>query len=210
MVGVRPLVVVAGPEPPVTDDLADRLRETCVVRTAYSVDEVLDRLDADVDVVLVAPELGPGAVNCVRRGVDERGLPCRLARLTADDDGGGGVGTDSENAIGAEYAPTTVDPSGTDRAVRADVERLATLAQYETALDEYFSLARRSAGDDDIGSNDPENQLSYVRDRLDDAAADLDPASLFEAALCDPGPAGELDERSDVQPEEQSDDSHDE
>jgi hypothetical protein len=68
MVAVRPLVVVAGVEPPVTDDVADRLRETCIVRTACSTGEVLDRLDTDVDVVLVAPGLEPDAVGRVRRG----------------------------------------------------------------------------------------------------------------------------------------------
>jgi len=187
MVAARPLVVVAGAEPSVTDDLADRLRETCVVRTAYGVDEVLDRLDGDVDVVLVAPDLGQGAVERVRRAIDERGLPCRHGRLDASGSGGNGDedGDDGDPTSGTRGTPRVVDPSGTGPAVRADVEHLATLAQYRTALDEYFALARRDAGDDT--GHDAERRLNYVRDRLDDAAADLDPSSLFEAALHDSG-----------------------
>jgi len=182
MVAVRPLVVVAGAEPSVTDDLADRLRETCVVRTAYSTEEVLDRLDAEVDVVLVAPGLGPEAVERVRRSVDERGLPCRIGLLDASPAGGDEDRDGDESPSGAENSPPVVDPSGTDRAVRADVEHLATLAQYRTALDEYFALARRETEGETRG-DDPQNRLGYVRGRLDDVAADLDTASLFEAAL---------------------------
>jgi hypothetical protein len=173
MVAARPLIVVAGAEPPVTDDVADRLRESCVVRTAYSTDEVLDRLDADVDVVLVASGLGPDAVGRIQRAVEERELPCRVGRLTDECDDGSGA-TDA-----------VVDPSWADRRLRAELARLATLAQYRTALDEYFTLARRSAGDDT--DEVPQDRLAYVRERLDDAAADLDSSSLFEAALRDTG-----------------------
>ena len=192
MVAARPLVVVAGAEPSVTDDLADRLRESCIVRTAYSTDEVLDRLDADVDVVLVAPGLGPGGVGRIRRAVEERELPCRLGRL---DDESEAVGTD--NAV--------VDPSWADQTLRSEVDHLATLAQYRTALDEYFTLAQRNAGGDDTG-NDPQERLSHARERLDDAAADLDPSSLFEAALrdADYGEGGDEppDDRSDEPPDD--------
>lgn len=209
MVAARPLVVVAGAEPPVTDELADRLRETCAVRTAYSTDEVLDRLDADVDVVLVAPGLGPGAVERVRRTIDEQGFPCQLGRLDASaaGDGEDADGEGGEPTTGTGSSPRVVDPAGTDRTLRADVEHLATLAQYRTALDEYFALARRDAGDD---TDDAENRLDYVRDRLDDAAADLDPSSLFEAALHDPERGETGDERTEGWPEDRSDDWPDE
>jgi|GEM_PF-880028 len=198
MVAVRPLVVVAGAESLVTDDVADRLRGTCVVRTAYSTSEVLARLDADVDVVLVAPGLGPGAVARVQRAVEERGLPCRVGRLADESDA-------SDDVVGANDA--VVDPSWTDRTLRAEVDHLARLAQYRTALDEYFTLARRDAGDD--AGEDPQDRLEYVRERLDAAADELDPASLFEAALRDADHSERRDESTADHSEDRSDERPD-
>lgn len=178
MVAVRPLVVVAGIDPVATDELADRLRETCVVRTAHTTDEVVDRLDAAVDVVLVAPRPDASAVRSVRRAVDEGGLPCRIGVLVGDDE------QPDESALPA------VDPAESDQAIRDAVERLAALAQYRRALDEYFALAREGSTSDPAASDARSERLDDVRERLDDAAADLDAASLFEAALYDPGDSG--------------------
>lgn len=187
MVAARPLVVLAGGGQDAIDGLADRLRETCTVRTASDTAEVLARIDERVDVVVLGPELGTDAAADIRRAVDERGLPCRVAPL-ADGPGGASGETGGRDAV-------SVDPAD-PRAVLDAVERLAALAQYRRALDEYFALAQGAAADDA-----PDRRLESVRDRLDEAAADLDAPSLFEVALRDPGPAPPTDLLPDAEPD---------
>ena len=182
MVAAQPLVVLAGGTPEAVDGLADRLRETCTVRTARDTAEALDRLDERVDIVVLAPGLGPDAAADVRRAVDERGLYCRVVPLVDGSD------EESGEAAGPDAVP--IDPTD-DRAARDAVERLAALAQYRRALDEYFALATGASTDDA-----PDDRIESVRDRLDEAAADLDAPSLFEVALRDPGSVPPVDLRS--------------
>ena len=175
MVADRPLVVLVGGTQETVDDLAGRLRETCTVRTARDTAEALDRLDERVDIVVLAPGLGPDAAADVRRAVDERDLPCHVLPLVD--------GSDDESG------------EADDRATLDAVERLAALAQYRRALDEYFALAEGAATDD------APDRIESVRDRLDEAAADLDAPSLFEVALRDPGSVPPADLRSEADAE---------
>ena len=175
MVADRPLVVLVGGTQETVDDLAGRLRETCTVRTARDTAEALARLGERVDVVVLGPGLGPDAAADVRRAVDERGLYCRVVPLVD--------GSDEESG------------EADDRATLDAVERLAALAQYRRALDEYFALAEGAATDD------APDRIGSVRDRLDEAAADLDAPSLFEVALRDPGSVPPADLRSEADAE---------
>ncbi|PSP52747.1 hypothetical protein BRC67_03445 [Halobacteriales archaeon QH_3_68_24] len=175
MVADRPLVVLVGGTQEAVDDLADRLREACTVRTTRDTAEALARLGERVDVVVLGPGLGPDAAADVRRAVDERDLPCHVLPLV---DGSGDESGEAD-----------------DRATLDAVERLAALAQYRRALDEYFALAEGAATDDA-----PE-RIGSVRDRLDEAAADLDAPSLFEVALRDPGSVPPADLRSEADAE---------
>jgi len=182
MVAAQPLVVLAGGTPEAVDGLADRLRETCTVRTAHDTAETLARLDERVDVVVFGPELDSDAAADVRRAVDEQALPCRVVSLV---DGP----SDQPGEAGGRDA-VSVDPTDSGAVLDA-VERLAALAQYRRALDEYFALAAGASTDDA-----PDDRIESVRDRLDEAAADLDAPSLFEVALRDPGSVPPVDLRS--------------
>ena len=186
MVADRPLVVLVGGTQETVDDLADRLRETCTVRTARDTAEALDRLGERVDIVVLAPGLVPDAAVDVHRAVDERGLYCRVVPLVDGSD------EESGEAAGPDAVP--IDPTD-DRAARDAVERLAALAQYRRALDEYFALAEGAATDDAA------DRIGSVRDRLDEAAADLDATSLFKVALRDPGSVPPADLRSEADAE---------
>jgi len=190
MVAARPLVVVGGTQETV-DDLADRLRETCTVRTARDTAEALARLDERVDVVVLGPGLGPDAAAEVRRAVDERTLPCRVVPLADGPDGRPGEADD-------RYA-MSIDPAD-DRVALDAVECLAALAQYRRALDEYFALAADASTGDDAP-----DRIESVRARLDEAAADLDAPSLFEVALRDPGAVPPADLRSEADAETEAD-----
>ncbi|MFB6150437.1 MAG: hypothetical protein ABEJ40_01400 [Haloarculaceae archaeon] len=135
MTTARHLVVVAGAGPSMTDALADALRDTCTVRTAYDVAEVVDRLDGEVDVVLVSPDLSPDAADAVVDAVESRELDCQVALLAEDRNRG-----PSAPRIDAVVAPSTPRAH-----VCETVEWLATRASYRKALEEYYELARTYA-----------------------------------------------------------------
>lgn len=169
----RHLVVVAGSDPAATDELADRLRDAVTVRTAYDVSEVLERLDEEVDVVLVDPAIDEDPVDSVREAVAGRGLGCLVALLAARSEGPAG-------------ADAVVSPSASDSDLQADVLRLATGARYRKTLEEYYEAARSAASQRDEPDADPEqlqSRLDLLSRRLDDAAEPLDSPTLFRAVL---------------------------
>lgn len=178
MATVRHLVVIASADPSRTDGLADLLRDTFTVRTAYNTSEVLDRLDDEVDVVLVDPDLSGDAVDAVRETIAEADLNCRVGVLSAEpraDVAGGGAGT-------------AVLPSAPDRELRDRVEQLATQAHYRKTLEEYYALARTSARLRESGDLADErerlqNRLERIARRLNDVAEPLDAPTLFRTAL---------------------------
>lgn len=177
MAAVRHLVVVASAEPSTTDALADFLRDAFTVRTAYSTDEVLDRLDPDVDVVLVDPDLPGRGVDAVREALADRDLNCQVGLLTADSRDCAGAGA------GAVVSPAEPGPE-----VRERVERLATRAHYRKTLEEYYELAQTSArqgqGEDlETERERLRDRLDRLQRRLDEVAEPLDTATLFRTAL---------------------------
>jgi hypothetical protein len=166
----RYLVVVASADPPETDELADRLRDAVTVRTAYDVEDVLARLDDDVDVVLVDPALTDGTVGVVRATVDDRDLGCLVALL-------------AETA--PEDADAAVSPAVPNTTLREEILQLATEARYRKTLETYYETARTVARAE--GTDDERERLQARLDRLvrrlDETAEQLDSATLFRAAL---------------------------
>lgn len=177
MVTARHLVVVASAEPRATDALADVLRGACTVRTAYAATEVLARLDADVDVVLVDPALASDAVTLVADAVEERGLVCQVGVLDGDDP--------PEDA----RVDAAVSPDAPPGRIRDHVARLGARARYARTLDAYYDLAQTAAGrSGDEATPDAERErlrarLAEIETCLDETADSLDTESLFEAVL---------------------------
>jgi uncharacterized NAD(P)/FAD-binding protein YdhS len=171
MATVRALVVLGG-APATADELADVLRDAFTVRTAYSTEEVLDRLDPAVDVVLVGQDL---SVGTVRETVTERGLDCQVGLVAR-------TGEDSR-------VDTVVSPDAPDGTIREEVQRLATRARYRKTLEEYYDLSRTAAelrsGDGDVRDelDTLQRRLDRLRRRLDEAADPIDTATLFETVF---------------------------
>lgn len=170
---VRHLVVIGGADPSTTDELAEIIRDSCTVRTAYSTAEVLDRLDPEVDVVLVDSELEGGGV---REAVAARDLPCQFAVFTPRPDG-----APDEDLVSLAVP---------DSDVRERVERLATRASYRKTLEEYYALARASARLQDADGSETElaeleRRLERLGRHLDEVATPLDAATLFRTVLGD-------------------------
>ena len=176
LVTVRHLVIVGSEDPSTTDELAAVLRDTCTVRTAYSTPEVLDRLEPDVDVVLVDPGLGEDSVETVRDAVAGRELDCQFGVLS--------TGTDDRTDDDIQ-----VSVAASERDFREQVEQLATRARYRKTLEEYYELVQASAelrAEDLPAQRDQvQRRLEALGRRLDDAAAPLDAEALFRAVLDD-------------------------
>lgn len=76
-------VLVVDDEPDIVALYEDYLRDTYDVRTAPGGDAALDRLDADVDVVLLDRRMPGTAGDEVLAAIEERGFTVRVALVTA-------------------------------------------------------------------------------------------------------------------------------
>jgi len=185
MVTGRCLVVVASADSETTDSLAEVVRDRCTVRTAYTTDEALDCLDAQVDAVLLDPDLAATALPVVARAVDERDIGSRIG-LLADE-----ARAEELPEADAARVDTVVSPARGDDYVRDRVDWLVARARYEQLLDQYYELSRVYIDvDDESGVDEAEldrlrEQMARLRRRLDTVADHLDTRSLFEAALDD-------------------------
>ena len=172
----RHLVVVASTDPSGTDALAERLRDAVAVRTAYDVEEVLNRLDREVDAVLVDPTLADGAVETVQNAGTGSELECLVALLTDVPPDG----TDAD---------AVVSPSVPDSTLRRDVLDLAIQARYRKTLEEYYDVACTAArtNETEADPNRLQTRLDALTRRLEDTAEPMDPATLFRTVLDDDG-----------------------
>jgi DNA-binding response OmpR family regulator len=80
-----PTVLIVEDEQHLADLYTDYLDDRYDVRTAYSGDEGLERLAEEIDVVLLDRRMPVVSGNEVLAGINERGLPCRVAMVTAVD-----------------------------------------------------------------------------------------------------------------------------
>ena len=78
-----PTVLIVEDEQHLADLYTDYLRDEYHVRTAYSGEEGLELLSNDVDVVLLDRRMPVVSGNEVLAQIEERGLRCRVAMVTA-------------------------------------------------------------------------------------------------------------------------------
>lgn len=109
-----------------TDYLADRYE----VRTTYSGDEAIDMLAPEIDVVLLDRRMPITSGNEVLAAIEEHGLDCRVAMVTA-------VDPDFE-IIDLGVDDYLVKPVSKN-ALRDVVDRLLTIAEYSDRLQELTS-----------------------------------------------------------------------
>jgi len=128
------VVLVVDDEPDVADSYAAIAQDRYEVRTAYSGEQALARLDGDVDVVLLdrrMPDiLGEEVLDTTR----DRGLDCRVAMVTAVDP--------NAEIIDMEFDDYLVKPVTREEVLRT-IERLLRVAEYERTLREYYRVTRK-------------------------------------------------------------------
>jgi DNA-binding response OmpR family regulator len=81
----KPSILVVDDEAEVADVYALRLRDEYEVETAYGGTEALERVDDDIDVVLLDRRMPDVSGDDVLSAVRDRGLDCRVIMITAVD-----------------------------------------------------------------------------------------------------------------------------
>ena len=129
-------VLVVEDERELADLFATWLASAYDVRTAYDVADALDRLDDDVDVVLLDRRLPEGTGDEVLESVREEGYDCRVAMVTAVDP--------DFDVLELGFDAYVVKPVEREELENL-VERLLARSLYSDEVQEYFSLASRRA-----------------------------------------------------------------
>lgn len=81
----NPTVLIVDDNRPLADGFAAHLSPDFEVRTAYTGEGALDRLDESVDVVLLDRGLPDTRGEAVLESIRSSGLDCRVAMVSADD-----------------------------------------------------------------------------------------------------------------------------
>ncbi|ELZ47293.1 response regulator receiver protein [Halorubrum coriense DSM 10284] len=184
-----PLVLVVEDEPDLADLYAAWLGDEYRVRTAYGGREALDELDeADnqVDAILLDRRMPGLSGDEVLTAVRERGIDCRVAMVTA-------VEPDFD-ILEMGFDDYLVKPVTSDT-LRETVEGLLRRGEYDTEVQELFSLTSKKAmlesekSATDLADNDEYQRLTErideLRDRADEsrdavATDDEDYEKLFQ------------------------------
>jgi len=170
-----PTVLAVDDEPDVTEVYSLWLPDEYTVLRATSGAEVLELIDASVDVVLL-DRLMPGMDGDeVLERIREEGYDCRVAMVTAVD-----PDFDVIEMAFDDYLVKPIDPDE----LRATVDRLLAVASHDTRSEELFGLvARRAAlesakSEDALAANDEYQALveriEGLRAELDEAIDELD------------------------------------
>ena len=168
-------VLVVEDEQPLADLFATWLTETYSVRTAYDGEQALERLDDDVDVVLLDRRMPGLAGDDVLEKIRERDYDCRVAMVS-------GVDPDFD-VIELGFDDYLTKPVSQSE-LRETVDRLLTVATYDRQLREYFALVTKEVtleaekSQRELETNKEygslKRQVAEERERLDALLAELE------------------------------------
>ena len=184
----NPVVLVVEDEPDLADLYAAWLGDDYDVRTAYGGQEALDRLEEDVDVILLDRRMPGLSGDEVLVTVRDRDIECRVAMVTA-------VEPDFD-IVAMGFDDYLVKPVTRD-ALSATVEGLFRRSEYDSNVQEYFALASkkavlesekgRAALDESDRYRDLDARLSNLREDLDESLEGFQEHEDFERAFRDIG-----------------------
>ncbi|GGC58675.1 HalX domain-containing protein [Haloferax sulfurifontis] len=190
----QPLVLIVEDEPDLADLYATWLRNDYSVRVAYGGREALDKLDDEVDVVLLdrrMPDLsGDEALSEIR----DRGFECRVAMVTA-------VEPDFD-IIAMGFDDYLVKPVSRE-ALTETVSNLILRNAYDVGIQDLFSLASKKAllesEKDEAALEENEEyqrltaRLTELRHELDETLGQLDETEGISAVYRDIGGEADVD-----------------
>ena len=160
--GTQPVVLIVDDDRALADTCEYWLREEYDVRVAYGGKQALEQVDADVDVVLLDRRMPNLSGDEVLDAIDDRGLNCRVAMMTAV-----APDTDIVEMPFDEYLVKPVD----EESVTETVEELLVRAEFDERIREYFALASTEAVLDGREVRDPD-ALDELTDRVRDLRAE--------------------------------------
>ena len=166
-----PLVLVVEDEPDLADLYAAWLGDEYRVRTAYGGQEALDEIDdADdaVDAILLDRRMPGLSGDEVLAAVRERGIDCRVAMVTA-------VEPDFD-ILKMGFDDYLVKPVTSDT-LRETVEGLLRRGEYDTEMQELFSLTSKKAMlETEKSATELADNKEYQRltDRINDLRSEAD------------------------------------
>jgi len=168
-------VLIVDDEPSITDLYALRLKEEYDVRTAYGGEEALEKVDEDVDVVLLDRRMPDLSGDEVLERIEERGLDPGVAMVTAVDP--------DFDILELGFDAYVVKPVPEEK-LRETVETLLRRSSYDSKLQELTSLMSKQAAleaevsPDELGNNEEYQRLTQrvdqLQEELDETVQDLD------------------------------------
>ena len=158
----RPTVLVVDDDRALADTCEYWLREEYDVRVAYGGTQALERVDDNVDVVLLDRRMPDVSGDDVLEEIDARGVDCRVAMMTAI-----APDTDIVEMPFDEYLVKPVD----EESVTETIEELLVRAEFDDRVREYFALASTEAVLDGREVRDP-TALDELTDRVRELRAE--------------------------------------
>lgn len=181
--GDRATVLVVDDEPGIVDRQATRLESTFQVRRAYGGREALAEFDGAVDVALLDRRMPDLSGDEVLSRFREAGHDCRAVMLT---------GVEPSFDIAETGFDDSLRKPVDEDALFDCVESLLARRTYDTALREFYSVARRIAlietehDAPELADHGAYRRLverrRELQDRLDDAVGDLREMERFAVA----------------------------
>ncbi|MFB6164107.1 MAG: HalX domain-containing protein [Haloarculaceae archaeon] len=165
-------ILIVDDESAVADVYAAHLEDEYDVRIAYGGAEAVEKLDADVDAVLLDRRMPGMSGDEVLEHIRNSEYDCRVAMVTAVDP--------DFDILDMGFDDYVVKPVSRDD-LYATVDRLLTYTDYDDTFQEYFSLvSKRAALETSKSQSALETSEEYqeLTDRIERLEADLDDATM--------------------------------
>jgi two-component system response regulator AdeR len=163
-------ILIVDDESAVTDVYAAHLESEYDVRTAYDGSEALEKLDGDIDAVLLDRRMPGMSGDEVLSHIREEEYDVRVAMVTAVDP--------DFDILDMGFDDYVVKPVSRDELFET-VDRLLTYSTYDDTFQEYFSLvSKRAALETSKSQSALETNEEYhdLTDRIEELEGDLDEA----------------------------------
>ncbi|MFD1585792.1 response regulator [Halorientalis brevis] len=165
-------ILIVDDESAVTDVYAAHLQDEYDVRTAYDGSEAVEKLDEEIDAVLLDRRMPGMSGDEVLEHIREEGYDCRVAMVTAVDP--------DFDILDMGFDDYVVKPVSRDDLYET-VDRLLTYSSYDDTFQKYFSLvSKRAALQTSKSQSALETNEEYqeLTDRINELEAELDDAVM--------------------------------
>ncbi len=177
-----PLVLVVEDESDLADLYAAWLQNSYRVRTAYGGHEALEKLDEEVDIILLDRRMPGLSGDEVLDAVGDRQIECQVAMVTA-------VEPDFD-ILSMGFDDYLVKPVARD-ALLETVDNLELRSEYDTGVQEMFSLASKKAllesekTESELAESEEYQELTErleeLREELDSTIGSMDDQAEFDS-----------------------------